>query len=134
MVSEGEVDVEALRAKYSQPGYREQLVKEGVRTSGGAPNAQHTPAEDKLSKIRICQRCQAMGYVKREYNYRVMQEQCPDCGGEGLLGTKQPSQEVTDDAARRRRITALEAAIATAESVEELDELEAELKTLEPTR
>mmetsp|Transcript_13015 Transcript_13015/g.33919 ORF Transcript_13015/g.33919 Transcript_13015/m.33919 type:complete len:128 (+) Transcript_13015:118-501(+) len=127
MVSESEVDVDALRAKYSQPGYREQLVKEGLGSGTGGSTVE-------LSKIRICQRCQATGYVQREYNYRVLQEQCPDCGGEGLLGTNQPSDEITRDAARRQRITQLEAAIASADTIEELDKLETELKSLDPTR
>eukprot|EP00304_Pavlova_gyrans_P007455 CAMPEP_0206039282 /NCGR_PEP_ID=MMETSP1466-20131121/4656_1 /ASSEMBLY_ACC=CAM_ASM_001126 /TAXON_ID=44452 /ORGANISM="Pavlova gyrans, Strain CCMP608" /LENGTH=132 /DNA_ID=CAMNT_0053413915 /DNA_START=29 /DNA_END=427 /DNA_ORIENTATION=- len=124
-----DADYDSLRAKYAQPGYRERVAEE-LAQHKTAP--QKSEGGDALSRIRICGACQAMGYVKREYNFRVLTEQCEECQGEGLLGTKKPSEALAEDHARRQRITDLEAAIAGADSLEELDRLEAELKALQP--
>ncbi|KAJ1635114.1 hypothetical protein T492DRAFT_969192 [Pavlovales sp. CCMP2436] len=129
--AEDGVDLEQLRAKYAQPGIREQLAKEqaGALRAGGAVDA---AGEDKLSKIRICMRCQAMGTVTKQYGYRVMQETCTDCNGEGMLGMRQPAPELTGEHARKQRITQLEASIASVDSLDELNELEVELRKLQP--
>jgi DnaJ-class molecular chaperone len=125
---DGEYD--RLRAKYAEPGYHAQLRSKD--SGNAAPRQPGGASEDKLSKIRICGSCQAMGYVTKQYGYRVLQECCPECNGEGLLGTTQPADATTADHARRQRITQLEASIASADSLDELEKLEAELRALRP--
>lgn len=73
-----------------------------------------------------------MGFVKKQYGFRVLQEQCPDCGGEGLFGAKAPADELDAEHARKQRITQLEMAIERADSLAELETLEAELLRLTP--
>ena len=34
-----------------------------------------------LSNVKMCVMCQAMGTVKRQYGFRVMDEQCEACNG-----------------------------------------------------
>lgn len=71
-----------------------------------------------------------MGYVTKQYGFRVLQEKCTACDGEGLLGTKEPADELTVEHKRKQRITQIEAAIKQADSLEELETLEAELLRL----
>ena len=84
------VDMDALRAKYSRP--REELAAEQrakdaanpVRNASGRSEATQA-AYDRLSDIVMCQACQALGIVKKHYGYRVIDEECQTCGGEGVL-------------------------------------------------
>jgi hypothetical protein len=73
---EMDVDMEALRAKYSRP--REQLVAEAQAKYGSNPAgyvAQQRAAESKgLKEVVICPGCQAQGTVKRQYGFRVIDE------------------------------------------------------------
>ncbi|KAG8465149.1 hypothetical protein KFE25_012512 [Diacronema lutheri] len=119
------MEYDDLLAKYSRPGAMAQLAVE----QAGVPR-HNSVAEDKLSKIRICGTCQAMGHVTKQYGYRVLQERCTECDGEGLIGAKQPTDALSAEHARKQRITQLEAAIREAESLEALEQLEAELLAL----
>ena len=38
-----------------------------------------------LSNVKMCVVCQAQGTVKRQYGFRVMDEQCENCNGEGSV-------------------------------------------------
>ena len=39
-----------------------------------------------LSNVKMCVMCQAMGTVKRQYGFRVMDEQCEACNGARVGG------------------------------------------------
>lgn len=127
-----DLDYEKLRAKYNAPGFKEKLLSDAAaeQSAPSKPAAGRTP--DAISQIRICQTCNAMGYVTKSYGFRVLQEGCTTCGGEGLIGTKKPSADSTSEHMLKQRITQLEAAITAADSLEELETLEAELRTLRP--
>jgi hypothetical protein len=125
-----DLDYEKLRAKYSTPGFKEKLISDAAAENSAPAKLGGSP--DAISQIRICQACNAMGYVTKTYGFRVLQEGCTACGGEGLIGTKQPSADSTSEHMLKQRITQLEAAIAAADSLEELETLESELRTLRP--
>ena len=61
---------------------------------------------------KMCIMCQAQGTVKRQYGFRVMDEQCENCNGEGCIITRPPS---TAD-----KIAKVEALIANATDLESL--------------
>ena len=126
-----DLDFEKLRAKYNAPGYKEKLLSDAAAEQS-APAKPAARAPDAISQIRICQTCNALGYVTKSYHFRVLQEGCTTCGGEGLIGTKKPSADLTSEHMLKQRITQLEAAIAAAESLEELEALESELRSLRP--
>jgi len=64
---------------------------------------------------------QAQGIIKRQYGHRVMDEVCEACNGEGCIVTKPPTLE--------QKIASLEALIASAESLEDLERYEAALRS-----
>ena len=65
-----------------------------------------------LSNVKMCMMCQAQGTVKRQYGFRVMDEQCENCNGEGCIITRPPS---TAD-----KIAKVEALIASATDLDSL--------------
>lgn len=121
-----DVDIDALREKYSRPGIREELAKSIPRATAEAREG----GADGASRIRICDGCQATGYVQKEYNHRVIQECCRKCCGEGLLGTTQVTAQRAHEHERRQRIAELLAAVNSTTSVDELDLIEKELRAL----
>jgi hypothetical protein len=74
-----------------------------------------------LSNVKMCVVCQAQGTVKRQYGFRVMDEQCENCNGEGCIITRPPS---TAD-----KIAKVEALIASATDLESLQRYEDALLT-----
>ena len=119
--------MEALRAKYSRP--REQLVAEANSTMarGGGPKAAAPfgGQSDALADIIMCQACGAMGTVKKQYGFRVMDEQCEKCNGEGVIkkGLAKTASQALKDKVRK-----VEEMIATADDLVELERLEAALQ------
>ena len=112
-----DVDMERLRAKYSRP--REQLVAEAnAKGYGNAEPMKAFNQSDQLADIVMCGQCSAMGTVKKQYGYRVIEEQCETCGGEGVL-KKGLAKKASDELkAKCKRVEAL------VEACEDLDELE----------
>ena len=127
--ADGEIDMEALRAKYSRP--RDELRAELARAQpavGGAAAPKGAMA-DRLNDLVMCSQCQALGIVKRQYGFRVIDEQCEGCDGEGVIRKglgKLASAEL------REKVQKVEALIADCEDLDELERLEAALtkKTL----
>ena len=64
---------------------------------------------------------QAQGIIKRQYGHRVMDEVCSACDGEGCIVTKPPTLE--------QKTAKVEALIASAESLEDLERYEAALRS-----
>lgn len=123
--STGTPDMESLRAKYSQP--REALraqVNSAPQSSGHNVSAAQSAAmasietSQRLNDIHMCQQCQAFGVIKVQYGYRVIDEQCPACGGEGIVRAGQ-GKPASDEL--KEKVAQVEALI---EQVEDLDELE----------
>jgi len=118
-------DVNALRAKYS--GDRDKL-KEEYDSAVKMKQSNVPAAVDVTSQLRnpviMCQACQAHGIVKKHYGYRVMDEQCETCGGEGMIiqKPKVASEELQEKVAR------VEALIEEADNLEDLERFEAALK------
>jgi len=112
-----DVDMEKLRAKYSRP--REQLIAEAnAKGYGNAEPNKVFGQSDALADIIMCQACAAMGTVKKQYGYRVIDEQCETCAGEGVV-KKGLAKKASDELkAKCKRVEAL------VEACEDLDELE----------
>ena len=70
----------------------------------------------------MCAVCQAHGTVKKQYGYRVIDEQCDECDGEGVVPVKQAPVSNEPDIARLTRL------IAECDSLDELEGLEAQLR------
>lgn len=118
-----DVDMEKLRAKYSRP--REQLIAEA--NAKGYANAEPNKAfgqSDALADIIMCQACAAQGTVKKQYGYRVIDEQCETCAGEGVV-KKGLAKKASDELkAKCKRVNAL---VEACEDLDELEKLEAAL-------
>ena len=111
---------DALRAKYAAAGRDAARAQAAASASPMAGAA----AGKKLVEVKICHACQAHGTVKRQYGYRVIDEVCEVCGGEGCI-TNKPKPASEELARKIRRVEAL---VATAEDLEALEALEAALK------
>merc|ERR1711948_129780 len=96
-VGSAELSADTLRAKYSQP--RDEIVAKSARAAPGKPaQGLSADANDRLSKVKICSACNANGTIKRQYGYRVMDEVCEKCDGEGCIieNPKQASPETME--------------------------------------
>ena len=120
------VDMDALRAKYSRP--REVLLAEARQAqaqSGLSSGKQEGMAAiaasyDKLQDIVMCQACQALGTVKKQYGYRVIDEQCSMCEGEGVIRkghAKLASEEL------KKKVRQVEAMVDECDDLDELERL-----------
>lgn len=119
----------ALRAKYSRP--REQLIAE-ANAKGFDKQEVKAPfgQSDALADIIMCQGCAAMGTVKKQYGYRVIDEQCETCQGEGVV-RKGLAKKASDEL--KEKVRKVEALVEAAEDLETLERLEEALnkKTME---
>jgi len=118
-----DIDMDALRAKYSRP--REQILAEQQqkdRQASGAGYAKGAPPAkvgyDSLSDIVMCQACQALGTLKKQYGFRVMDEVCEMCDGEGVI--RKGQMKLASDELKKK-VRQVEALI---EHVDDLDLLE----------
>ena len=124
-----DVDMEALRSKYSRP--REVVAAEAAQKQttalGGSASDAKAMAEayDKLSDIVMCQGCQALGTVKKQYGYRVIDEECNLCDGEGVV---RKGQAKYASAELKQKVRQVEALVASSEDLDELERLESALK------
>ena len=124
------VDMDALRAKYSRP--REQLLAE-QRTREAQQSMMAPPATapgvqqayDRLADIVMCAQCQANGTLKKQYGFRVMDEVCDQCDGEGVI---RKGQAKFASAELKQKVKQVEALVETCEDLDELDRLEAALQ------
>lgn len=120
------IDVEALRAKYS--GDRKQLRTEYdhslAQKKSNSASRDIGMGQALPNPVLMCQACQALGIVKKQYGYRVMDEQCERCGGEGVITQKpKPANEELQEKIKR-----VEALIEASDDLNELEQLEAALK------
>eukprot|EP00325_Prymnesiales_sp_UTEX-LB-985_P023830 CAMPEP_0174719230 /NCGR_PEP_ID=MMETSP1094-20130205/30862_1 /TAXON_ID=156173 /ORGANISM="Chrysochromulina brevifilum, Strain UTEX LB 985" /LENGTH=194 /DNA_ID=CAMNT_0015919501 /DNA_START=56 /DNA_END=640 /DNA_ORIENTATION=- len=123
-----DIDMEALRMKYSRP--REELVAEanakfgpgGLSTAPAKTGGKDTTVFSK--EVIICSTCQAHGTLKKQYGFRVIDEVCSACDGEGCFvkGEKKASFELRD------KVAAVERLIAQCEDLDELEKLDAALQ------
>jgi len=120
-----DVDMEALRKKYSRP--REELVAEAQAKYGpggmGGGNAKDQTAK-LTTEVIMCAMCQAHGVIKKQYGARVIDEVCSHCDGEGCFvkGQKKASQDLKD------KVREVEALIADCEDLDQLERLDEALK------
>ena len=119
--------MDALREKYS--GDRDTLRAEYNAALNTTKSEQAAKVDAVLGKglpnpVIMCQACQAHGTVKVQYGYRVMDEQCKVCNGEGMIiqKPKVASEELQEKVAR------VEALILEVEDLEDLERYEAALK------
>lgn len=123
--ADDDVDMDALRKKYSRP--REELLAEAQQKQqqGLMPTDKVMGAvNDRLSDIVMCQNCQAHGTVKKQYGFRVMDEQCEVCGGEGVI---RKGLQKYASAELKAKVKQVEALVAACEDLDELERLEAAL-------
>lgn len=115
-----DVDIEALRSKYSQP--RDELRANEANLP--PPSAPKMKVPELKHPIIMCQACQAHGTIKKQYGFRVLDEQCDTCKGEGIIVQKpKPASEELQE-----KVAAVEAMIGEVDSLEELERLEGALK------
>ena len=58
-----------------------------------------------MADIIMCQACAAQGTVKKQYGYRVIDEQCETCAGEGVV-KKGLAKKASDELMRLAALTA----------------------------
>ena len=122
-IARPELSDEELKAKWSRPRAE---IEADLARNPPAPNSALQAAQE-LPSVRICPDCQAHGVRKVQYGYRVMDEVCDRCEGDGYL--KPPKPEAEDEDADAAKVAQIEALIADASSLDELDRLEAALKS-----
>ena len=135
MVEARQLSDEELRAKWSRP--REEIEAD-LKRNPPQPN-KALAAANELPSMRICPDCQAHGVRKVQYGFRVMDEVCERCGGEGVLAPPKPEPELDDDGAEPEppplddeaaaKVAQVEALVAKATSLDELERLEAALRS-----
>lgn len=121
---EDDIDMEALKRKYSRP--REELLAEArMREARGetplSSAAGNKAASDKLSEIVMCQACQAQGIVKKQYGYRVIDETCEVCDGEGVIRKNKPKPASEELCEKVRKVEALVEEVAELHQLERLE-------------
>lgn len=122
-IARPELSDEELKAKWSRPRAE---IEADLARNPPAPNSALQAAQE-LPSVRICPDCQAHGVRKVQYGYRVMDEVCDRCEGDGYL--KPPKPEADDDDDDAAKVAQIEDLIANASSLDELDRLEAALKS-----
>ena len=128
-----DVDLAALKAKYSRP--RAELERElqqtemGMRGAAAKQGSSMQQSYDKLTDIVMCGNCQAMGTIKKQYGFRVMDEQCSVCDGEGVI---RKGQAKLASAELRAKVKRVEAMVGECEDLDELERLEEALKKRTP--
>lgn len=120
VTSSNDIDVEALRAKYSRP--RADLLADAATVERSTSVTDRAP--ELKNPMLMCQQCQAHGIVKKQYGFRVIDEQCDKCGGEGII-MHRPTPASGE---LREKIFRVEAMISELDSIEDLERLEAALK------
>lgn len=124
-----DVDLDALRAKYSRP--KEQLRAEAEAQYKKYAGSSGQDAVDALGgtelkvPVIMCQQCQAHGVVKRQYGYRVIDEVCEVCDGEGMVIRGKGKMASDELCAKIRRVEKL---ISESDDLDELDRLESALR------
>ena len=88
-----------------------------------------------LDAMKMCATCQAHGIVKVQYGYRVMDQVCETCKGEGVLVNGKPIEHAgvdadSDPGNRRRRLERLIELIERCDDLDELERLEARVAEL----
>ena len=94
-----------------------------MRNASGRSEATQA-AYDRLSDIVMCQACQALGLFKKHYGYRVIDEECQTCGGEGVL-RKGQAKYASDEL--KQKVKRVEAMVDECDDIDELERLEAAL-------
>ena len=122
MAVSSEVDIEALRKKYNRP--HDELRADAAASGQASATPRGSAATELKNPVLMCQQCQAHGVVKKQYGYRVIDEQCDKCGGEGVIVNR--PKPASDEL--RKKISRVEALIEQVDSLEELERLEAALK------
>jgi len=92
---------------------------------------------DKLADVKICQACDAQGVVKVQYGYRVMDQVCEQCDGEGCIirgGAKNTVEEtatggVIASEETAEKVRQIEQMIEETGDLDELERLEAALRS-----
>ena len=131
-IARPELSDEELKAKWSRPRAE---IEADLARNPPAPNSALQAAQE-LPSVRICPDCQAHGVRKVQYGYRVMDQVCETCKGEGVLVNGKPIEHAgvdadSDPGNRRRRLERLIELIERCDDLDELERLEtrvAELK------
>jgi len=121
-----DIDIEKLRQKYSRPRSELQAEAQAKYGDGGDIFSKH---EDNMTQVIMCQACQAHGTVKRQYGYRVLDEVCENCNGEGCFVQGQGKKASLE---LKESVKKVEELIANCEDLEELEKLEEALKQRTP--
>lgn len=100
MTAKGNVDIEALRAKYGKladertaifeaalagNALAAECVFEGSSTVKDGVRPFEHPVGSKLDTLSICIACQGLGSRNSLYNHTVVTRTCTDCYGEGVI-------------------------------------------------
>ena len=109
-----------LREKWSNPQAAGSTTAQAT-PGAGKDQLQQRLDQSKLTNVKICQACQALGTIKRVYEFRVMEEVCEACNGEGCIINK-PLTTV-------EKIAKVEALIASATDLESLQRYEDALRS-----
>lgn len=122
-----EPTTEQLRAKWSQP----KPMLEDARKVHGTAAAEKV--SEGLDRVKVCPGCHAQGTIKTQSGFRVMDQVCEMCGGEGcLVDGKKPMDPV--EKARKKedeKLARVVSLLAEIEDVEVLDAVEAKLRAMD---
>lgn len=119
-----EIGEEQIHAKWADPRHRET-----ARTSTIPASSAPSSAYDKLADVKICAACQAQGIIKVQYGYRVMDQVCEQCDGEGCIHPKQKKRDEVRKMTTAEKVERVQKLIQDADSLADLDRYEAALRS-----
>ena len=79
------IDLDNLKAKYSELKSKSQITTENNSTDQTKIFEQNETNVSKLDKYKICNSCQGLGVVQYIYNHMVLQKECEKCHGESII-------------------------------------------------
>ena len=88
-IARPELSDEELKAKWSRPRAE---IEADLARNPPAPNSALQAAQE-LPSVRICPDCQAHGVRTVQYGYRVRDEVCDRCEGDGYLTPPKPEAD-----------------------------------------
>jgi hypothetical protein len=122
-----EPTTEELRAKWSQP---KPMLQDARRPDGAAAPGK---VSEGLNRVKVCPGCHAQGTVKIQSGFRVMDQVCEMCGGEGCLVDGKRTVDPVEKAKREEdaKLARVVSMLAEIEDVSVLDAVEAKLRAMD---
>ena len=86
------IDFSALKSKYSSGSAFRRATPTTQSEIDDIKLQAAKESHARLDNLKICTKCEGLGYINERYNHQVKEINCPQCDGESIL-MKQVLQE-----------------------------------------